>query len=208
LANIIRVIGIGPGNPDYITPLAAEMIRQSDILAGGERVLELFSSLGKEMFVVKNNLNEMIDYIKMHRENNKVAVLASGDPSFYGILEYMKRHFSSEELQVVPGLSSIQLACAKLCISWHDAVFYSVHGRETDGLIELVRSNPKVIVLTDPKKTPAVIAEGLRTAGIKDKTICVCEHLSYPDERIGRYSIEEVPDDVGKSGCVLVISGE
>jgi len=204
----IRVIGIGPGNPEHITPAAFNLIRTSDVLVGGERALRNFTFLGKESFTVRNNLAEMVDFIKKRRQNRITAVLASGDPAFYGILEYLKRHFPKSELLVEPGLSSIQLACARLAVSWHDAAFYSVHGRDAAGLVDLVKHFPKVIVLTGPDSTPAVIAERLLGAGITDRRIYVCENLSYEDERIGAYGINEVPENIGLAGCVMVINNE
>lgn len=208
MANLIRVVGVGPGNPDYITPEAKNMIAGADTLVGGERLLRDFAGSGKEQFIIKNNLPEMVKFINKHREHSIVAVLASGDPMFYGIVEFLKKHFRSDELMVCPGLSSVQLACARLCISWHDAALYSVHGRRVEGLIDLVRSNPKVIVLTDPQKNPGLIAGELAAAGITGKCLYVCENLSYEDERIGVYSLDNIPADLGKSGCVVVITDE
>ncbi len=207
MANPIRVIGVGPGNPDYTAPLAVDLIRSSDVLVGGERLLAHYAGLGKECFPLHNNLREMIEFIEERRQDSVVAVLASGDPGFYGILGYLKKHFPEEELKVVPGLSSIQLACAKLCMSWHDAAFYSVHGRDMEGLADLVRANSKVVVLTDPNKTPGLIARELVAKGISNMKVYVCENLSYEDERIDEYEIETVPDNAGNSGCVLVITG-
>ncbi len=208
MANPIRVIGVGPGHPDYLIPAALKSIRSADVLVGGERVLQPFAELGKEFFTVKNNLPAMVEFIQARRRQAHIAVLASGDPAFFGILEYLKRYFAKSELVVWPGLSSVQLACARVGVSWHDAVFFSVHGRAGGGLEDLVRTNAKVVVLTDPQNTPAVIAGELARAGIRQKRIYVCEHLSYEHERIGEYSITGVPADAGAAGCVLIISDE
>lgn len=205
MANSILVIGVGPGNPDYITPAALKLIHDADVLVGGERLLESFANLGKELFAVKNNLAVMVDFIKERRQGGRVAVLAAGDPAFYGIMEYLKKHFAKSELTVVPGISSVQLACARLGISWHNAVFFSVHGRDGGGLEEMVRNHRKVFVLTDPKRTPAVIDTTLAKAGIKNRKIYICESLSYPDERVAEYSIGSVPEDAGRAGCVVAI---
>ncbi|MDT3699437.1 MAG: precorrin-6y C5,15-methyltransferase (decarboxylating) subunit CbiE [Thermincola sp.] len=208
MANLIRVIGVGPGNPDYITPEAQKMIAAADVLVGGERLLRDFAEPGKAQYIIRNNLPEMVEFINLHRQHSTVAVLASGDPTFYGITEFLKKHFAPAELLVCPGLSSVQLACARLCISWHDSALYSVHGRSIEGLVNLVRHNKKVIVLTDPKHTPGLIAGELALAGIRDRRMYVCENLSYADERTGEYNLHEIPADVGKSGCVVVITDE
>jgi len=207
VADLIRVIGIGPGNPDYITPVALELISGADILIGGERVLRDFAGLAKETFVIRNNLSQMAEFIKEKRPDSEIAVLASGDPAFFGILEYLRKSFGAPELMVIPGISSVQLACARLAISWHDAAFYSIHGRSMEGLTDLVRNHTKVIVLTDPGNTPAKIARSLIEAGIRDRKIYVCENLSYEDEKIGEFDIDSVPEVVGTNGCVVVILG-
>lgn len=208
MANLIRVVGIGPGSPEYITPAAMFMVRDSDILIGGERALKAFEDLDKKKFVIKNNLKDMVDFINQHRCRFKIAVLASGDPSFYGILEFLKRNFSKKELAVTPGISSAQLSCSRLCISWHDAAFFSVHGRNTEGLFRIAGEFGKVIVLTDPVNTPGVIARELVKAGLSERRIYVCENLSYDDERITEWEIGSVPENVGSGGCVMVISDE
>lgn len=208
MANLIRVVGVGPGHPDYITPEVRNIINSADVLVGGERLLRDFAGHGQKQYAIKNNLPGMVEFINEHRGRSTVVVLASGDPTFYGIVEFLKKHYRADELVIHPGLSSIQIACARLCISWHDAALYSVHGRGVEGLVELIRSNKKVIVLTDPQKTPGLIAGEMAAAGIKGKRMYVCENLSYEDERIGAYNPDEVPDDVGKSGCVMVITDE
>lgn len=208
MGNHIGVIGIGPGHPDLITPAAINFIQRADILAGGERLLLFFQDSGKEMFTIKNNLAELADFIRDRRQDALIAVLASGDPAFFGILEFLKKHFADSDLQVIPGISSVQAACARLCISWHDAVFYSIHGRKLGGLAALVRDNPKVIILTDPGQTPAKVTQSLITEGISNKVIYVCENLSYENERIGKYAIGQIPPELGGSGCVMVIMDE
>lgn len=208
MANPIRVIGVGPGSPEFITPAALEQINDCDILIGGERVLKTFEKSGKEKFIVKNNLQEMAQFIRENYHNQTIAVLASGDPSFYGILEFLKRNFNKSELMVLPGISSVQLACARLCISWHDAAFFSLHGRNSDGLESLVNKYSKVVILTDPDNTPASIARRLLSDGFMKKKIYVCENLSYENERITESDITSVSNEVGKSGCIVVISDE
>lgn len=208
MANPIRVIGIGPGSLEYITPAAMEQIKSVDVLIGGERVLAPFKETGKQTFIIKNNLKEMVEFINEYRNRADIAVLASGDPSFYGILEFLKRHFEKADLFVIPGISSAQLACAKLCISWHDAGFFSVHGRSTDGLLSLVNAKSRVIILTDPVNTPALITKILVLEGLSERKVYVCENLSYEDESITEYELNNIPEHIGASGCIMVISDE
>lgn len=205
MANKIKVVGVGPGGLDYITSASLRCIEEADILVGGERVLNLFSELSKMKFIIKNNLAEMVEFIKTYHQEKSIAVLASGDPAFYGILAYLKKHFNLSDLMVEPGISSMQLACARLCITWEDAAFFSVHGRDIEGLSAVVGNNSKVVVLTDKVHNPGVIARYLCSKGFHQKDFYVCENLSYDDETIQKFKIDEVPADVSERESVVVI---
>lgn len=202
---MIRVIGIGPGSKDYLTPLAAEFIEQANILVGGKRLIEGFAREGQEVYYITNNLPEVVEYIRARAKTQEVAVLASGDPGMYGVLNFLMKHFSRDEIEVIPGISSMQLACARLKISWHDAVLTSVHGRELGNLAELVRDNEKVIILTDYKLTPALLARELIKAGIGTRTVWVCQNLSYPNEVICKYGLGKLASSEDYPGSIMVI---
>lgn len=192
MADLIYIVGIGPGHPDYITPIAQKIIKEADILVGGERNLEIFQGLNKQVYIVKNNLKEIIEFIKQNYKNKKVVVIASGDPGMFGILNYFKYHFADEELEVIPGISSIQLAAAKTKVSWHDSILASIHGRDIEQVVELINSNSKVLVLTDDKNTPQVLGQRLLMRGTLDKTVYICSYLSYFQEEIISTTIDEL----------------
>lgn len=186
----INIIGLGPGGPDYLVPAARRAVEESRVLVGGERNLALFKTSGLETFVIKNNLGEMVEYIRERiKEGRQVAVLASGDPGLFGILSFLRKHFSLEELNVIPGISSVQYACARLALPWQDAVIVSTHGRERIALIEAVRRSSKVIVLAGPGEPPGELARTLTGAGVAGKRVYICSDLSYPREEIRSYSL-------------------
>ncbi|MDA8233270.1 MAG: precorrin-6y C5,15-methyltransferase (decarboxylating) subunit CbiE, partial [Clostridia bacterium] len=118
------------------------------------------------------------------------------------------KHFATGDLQVIPGISSMQLACARLGISWHDGLLASTHGRGLDGVADLVKTHPKVILLTGPEATPAHIAKVLLDAGINDKQAAVCGNLSYPDETIIRGTLAEIAEKGQINNSVMVITDE
>lgn len=185
----LAVIGIGPGGRDYITPAALRAVAEAEVLVGGERQLALFNLHRGETFIIRNNLNEMVEFIKARIKGKKVAVLASGDPGMFGILSYLKRHFESGELFVVPGISTVQYACAVLAIPWHDAVAVSTHGRDRQEFIEAARREGKVVVLAGPAEPPPELARALVEAGVGDKTVFVCSDLSYPNEEVKSFTL-------------------
>ncbi|RJQ28140.1 MAG: precorrin-6y C5,15-methyltransferase (decarboxylating) subunit CbiE [Peptococcaceae bacterium] len=207
----IAVVGIGPGNREYLTPAAEEAVAGAQALVGGERSLALFSEPVRETFVIKNNLPEMIDYIKRKKDKKKVAVLASGDPGFFGILAYLRKYFPPSELHVIPGISTMQMACARLAMPWHDAVPVSIHGRDIGELLEFVRRHKKVVVLMDTRVSPSLLAGMLLAAGMDGKKVHLCTDLSYPSEAVRCFTPAELAglrDDGVRANRVMVITDE
>ncbi len=205
----IRVIGVGPGTLDYLTPAAQRALACARVLVAGQRHLTYLARDEQKTFVIKNNLAAMVDFIRAHREEG-VAVLASGDPGLYGILNYLRRHFTPEELEVIPGISSVQLAFARLAMPWHDALILSAHGRPAAALVNLMRYQGKVALLTGPGTPPNHIARLLVKGNMADRKIFCCCNLGYPEEEI----LETTPDELADkdfselNNCVMVIIDE
>ncbi|WP_425446719.1 precorrin-6y C5,15-methyltransferase (decarboxylating) subunit CbiE [Dethiothermospora halolimnae] len=180
--NKIKVIGLGPGHGDYVLPIAKEKIEEAEIIIGAKRNLESVKIEGKDTFEITGRINEIVPFIK-NNINKNIAIIVSGDTGFYSLLSFLKRNFSSEDLEVVPGISSIQYMFSKLGQTWQDAYIGSLHGREID-FIAKVREYKKVGLLTDRKWTPTKIAEELINKNINNRLICIGENLSYDNENV------------------------
>lgn len=183
--NKVYVLGIGPGNRDYLLKKSERIICQMDILIGGQRALELFRDTAAEKIKITTPLSQIRDYILENYKENKIAVLVSGDPGLYSLLTYLKKELDPDILEVIPGISSLQLAAARIKINWNDLQITSLHGRDNSKkLLELLRSETKVGFFTDNKLPPNKIAELLIEKNIKNKKIFVFENLSYQSEKI------------------------
>ncbi|MDP9475934.1 MAG: precorrin-6y C5,15-methyltransferase (decarboxylating) subunit CbiE, partial [Actinomycetota bacterium] len=112
-----------------------------------------------------------------------VAVLASGDPGFFGIVRMLGERFGRESLRVLPGRSSAALAFARAGLHWDDAVIVSAHGREPRRAVNVCRAHPKVAVLTSPGFGPAELACDLEGWG---RSLFVAEGLGGEEERCFR----------------------
>lgn len=205
----IAVIGVGPGGRQCLTGQAEAAIARADVLLGGRRHLETFAPPGKETFVLANNLNQAIDFINKRR-HLKVAVLATGDPGMYGILSFLRRYFPPGELRVIPGISSVQEAFARLAMPWQDAVVLSAHGREPGVLAAIVKKSPKVAVLTGPEYTPGRLAALLAGEGLGERNAYICSDLTLPGEKIASYKIKDLASspEGERNNCVMVIFDE
>lgn len=182
--NKVYVLGIGPGNGDYLLKKSEKIIYQMDVLIGGQRALDLFPDLEVEKIKIKTPLKDIKNYILNNYQKQKIAVLVSGDPGLYSLLNYLRRELDARILEVIPGISALQLAAAKIKINWNDLQITSLHGKDNKAkLLQLLQKNNKVGFFTDNKFPPNKIAEYLLENGVNDQEIFVFENLSYQSEK-------------------------
>lgn len=186
-----HVVGIGPGNPDYLLPAGLKIIESSDVLIGGKRNLESFKYLDKEHVYITAKLDEISNYIKSNSKDKKIAVIVSGDSGFYSMLGFIGRNFDNDEFEVIPGISSLQYMFSRLNMMWHDALLTSVHGRDQK-LGQMVENYNVLGLLTDKINTPSKIAQELIGSGHNNTTLYVGENLSYDDEKITKFTADEL----------------
>ncbi|WP_250159132.1 precorrin-6y C5,15-methyltransferase (decarboxylating) subunit CbiE, partial [Pseudomonas aeruginosa] len=104
---MLTVVGMGPAGLHLMTPAAREAVATADVLVGGKRHLQQFPNFTGEQFVLSANILELLNWICAHQEQ-RVVVLASGDPLFYGIGTRMVAHFGIENVRIIPGISAVQ----------------------------------------------------------------------------------------------------
>ncbi len=205
----INILGIGPGSRDYLLKITEQEILESDVLIGGKRILSLFSDLDKKTIKITADLESIKDYILQNYQKEKISVLVSGDPGFFSMMNYLKRHISNNLLNIIPGISSLQLAAARLKMNWDDMTIISLHGKKVkDDFINKIKSKSKIGLFTDNKFSPDQIASFLLKKGIKNKKAIVFERLSYSDEKITKGSLEKIRDKDFVKLTVMVILNE
>jgi len=197
---MVYIVGIGPGNPKYIIPLAVETIKKVAVIIGFERAAMSIPKISTQKIIVKT-LKEIMDYITVNVDTN-IAIIASGDPCFYGITNYIKSNFNGE-IEIVPGISSFQYLMCKLQKPWQNSYLGSMHGRHEE-FIEIVREHEISVWLTDKSNSPQALCRKLHDNNIK-ATIYVGVELSYEDERIIKGTVEEIKDKVFDDLSVVVI---
>jgi len=178
----IYVIGAGIEGQEGFSRRAMDIVRQADLLIGGERQLALFPDFAGETLATGANLAPVVE--RLERAAGSAVVLASGDPLFFGIGRYLLRNLPEADLEFVPNVSSVQYAFAKIREPWDDAVFVSAQGRGMQGTVDQVVAHDKIAILTDAVNTPKAIAAELIERGRDGYTAYLCENLGTPEEAI------------------------
>lgn len=205
----IIVVGIGPGDPAYLLPKAQKMIEKARILVGGRRALADYSHSGARECVIGADIPGVLAFIRDALAEDDVVVMVSGDPGYYSLLDALRRTFSVGQIEVVPGISSLQLAFARLALPWHNARLLSFHGREPLEA-ELVRTDGAVLgMLTDGRSNSQTIAARLLSRGWREGDIMyVCTRLSYADERVIETTLGAAQNDEGIGHGVIVVCAQ
>ena len=196
----ISVIGLD-GAP--LSAEARELLEGATLVVGGRRHLAALGIESARAAVLQGDLSEALGRIR--EIEGPVAVLASGDPGFFGIVRLLGERFGREDLRVLPGLSSVALAFARAGLSWDDAVTVSAHGRDPRRAVNVCRAHPKAAVLTSPDFGPAELAAALDGLG---RSFVVAEKLGGPHERIFNGDVGTVAGMVWEDPNVVLVLDE
>lgn len=192
----IILSGIGMGNTDGMTREAYHAFEEAEVIFGAERMLENLP--GKGIKVPYYRADDIISYLIEHPQYTKVAAAFSGDSGFYSGAQSMKKALEEanekgilkSETTILPGISSVSALAARLEVSWNDAVLASIHGRRTN-VVNLVRKNTKVFLLLSGKNDFEMLVNKFREAGINHVKISAGYRLSYPDEKLFTFYLDE-----------------
>ncbi len=203
----LYIIGTGPGSSDYLTTAAIKAAESVDVLVGSQRALDLFPGFSGEALVLKaRNMSEMMKKsISLVDAGKNVAILSTGDPGFSGVLKPIMDLRKDLDLEVIPGISSLQVAAARLHMPWDQVNLLTLHGKgNSEIILDFMDNGKPTIVLPDFQVEK--LAQFLMENGVDpDRKVSVCERLSYPDERIVKGTLKEVAAMDFTYLCVVVI---
>jgi len=183
---MIDVVGVSDGMPEAgrsalgsATVVAAGPRLLADTVASrppSARTITLGGDLGPALHEIAAALSD----------GERICVLASGDPGWFGIVRALGQRFGPATLRVHPAPSAVSLAFGRLGLAWDDAVVVSAHGRPAGDAARLAACRPKVAVLTGPHAPAAQIGRLLTELGAVHEHVAVCERLGTATERVTR----------------------
>lgn len=186
----VAVVGIGMGARDTLTFEADRVLREADCVIGARRMLEAVAGYGKPEFA-EITPKRIVARIGEHPEFRRIAVVMSGDTGFYSGAKRLLPLLSGISVRVIPGLSTLQVLCARAQTGWEDVRTVSLHGREGSVVPELMKWG-RVFVLTDGTDAVQRICRDLCAAGMGAAMVTVGERLSYEDEKVTRGTAAEL----------------
>mgnify|MGYP001850991342 FL=1 len=209
----LTIIGIGPGSAEYFMPAARNRMWEAHTVIAARRILPMlrevcgaveteFLPMGK----IKDTL-EMIDGLL--REEKEVALIVSGDPLMYSLYKtILNQEISADwEMEVIPGIGSMQMLGAAFGETMEDARLVSVHGRSrTPGSVALcVTENPKVFFLCSKEQGPAWLSQIMLDYHLDDVEVFAGANLSYEDQILESGCPAEIAKKEFPSLCVAMI---
>lgn len=185
----IYLVGAGMAGWEGFSTKALEIISSAEILIGNQRHLDLFSDFSGEKMLL-GDLSQLISFLKLTEK--KVVLIASGDPTFFGISRFLLRNLPKERLEIFTNVTSMQYAFSRIKEPWDDAIFVSVHGRGMTIAVDKIIAAEKSCVLTDSINTPAAIAKELISRGAEGYEAWLCEDLGLPGEKFTRTDLRNL----------------
>ena len=190
----VPIIGIGPDGLQGLSERSREALTRAEVVFGSETTLRLLPELQAERVRIGADLPDVVERLKSFLGHKRVAIVASGDPLFYGTARYLSERIGPEQFEVVPHVSSMQLAFARIMETWEEAYLTDLSTRSLDDVVEKIRIAETVGLFTSEAYPPGRIARELLARGIDYFKVFVCENLGGKDERITRGDLADIRD--------------
>ncbi len=199
----VTIIGVGPGDSGFLTLKGKQALEEADLVAGFQTVLNVVLPFAKNAELCPmayRDQEEVLDYaVGQVKEGKSLVVCAWGDlnVSAKELLDRVRRRV--DHVDLVPGISSVQIAMSRTGISLEDVVFITLHRRDgkESALEELVYylkdGRRNIILLPSPYDLmPAGIAAGVIEKGVPgDHRMTVYQRLTHDDEQSWSGSVSE-----------------
>jgi precorrin-6Y C5,15-methyltransferase (decarboxylating) len=192
--NKIHIIGIGGDGLSGLTARARELLQAAEIVLGSENSLRLTPELEAQRVVIGPNLQETVHTLEANFGKKRMVVIGGGDPLFYGVARYLCDRLGKDRFEVIPHVSSMQLAFARVKESWEEAYLTNLATHTLETVLDRIRTAEIVGLFTSEEEDPPSIARQLLARGLDYFTAYVCENLGGPDERVTQAELAEIQD--------------
>jgi precorrin-6Y C5,15-methyltransferase (decarboxylating) len=186
----VQVVGMGM-DAEALGGAARAALERAELVIGSTAHLVALPNSRAEKCPYPSPMSGLWEVLRANA-GRRIALLASGDPLFYGISNTLLRYLPPEHLVFHPNVSSIQAAFARLGRPWQQAQLVSLHGRPLAGLRAVLQGNRWYGLLTDRDSAPTAIARLLVETGFSESALWVAEELGTASERFRHFHATEL----------------
>lgn len=189
----LYIIGLGGDGLAGLTARARDLVMSADVAFGSESVFQLVPEMKAERCPLGADLRTAVTALESFlRSPRRGVLLVTGDPLFYGVARYLCDRLGKERFEVLPHVSTMQLAFARIKESWEEAYLTNLATHPLETVVDRIRTAETVGLFTGESEDPAFIARGLLARGIDYFRVYVCENLGGPDERVTQGELADV----------------
>ena len=186
------IVGIGDDGMAGLTESARRVVQGADLILGAPATLRLLDEIEIRKVELDPEMPSALRQVRSALASSHPVLVSGGDPLFYGVARYLCDRLGKDQFEVIPHVSSMQLAFARVKESWEDAYLTSLAGRPLEAIIDRVRTAEKVGLFSSDDHPPRRIFRELLDRGIDYFKAYVCENLGSPDERVTQGEMDEL----------------
>jgi precorrin-6Y C5,15-methyltransferase (decarboxylating) len=186
------ILGIGDDGLAGLTESARRIIMSADVILGTPSTLSLVEMAPGRKQALEPDMSVALKQVRDALTGRSPVLVSSGDPLFYGVARYLCDRLGKEQFEVLPHVSSMQLAFARIKESWEDAYLTNLAGRPIEAVIDRIRTAEKIGLFSSDDCPPGRLARELLERGIDYFRAFVCENLGSPDERVTQAELSEL----------------
>lgn len=199
------IIGVGPGSSDFLSARARDRILRSQVIVGWDLDLLPAENLlaGKEIYLQDvRNYRQIAEQVAAEfRDSDKsVAILRVGDPCISSGLTGLLTLFQGYEVEIVPGVSSVQMTASLARINIDESVVITFHEsgdieERKRFMLDALRRGRHLLMLAGEELRPNRAAQFLVEHGIDPRMpALVCERLTLPEQNLSWITLGELRD--------------
>lgn len=174
---VITVVGMGADGWEGLPPESRAAVETADVVVGGARHLGLLPETGAARERWPSPLASGLPALLERHRGRRVAVVASGDPLRSGVGTTLVRLLGPDRVRILPAVSSVALARARMRWSAESVDVVTLVGRDPDAVRRFLTPGRRLVVLSSDGGTPAAVAARLVEDGLGDSRMTVLSDL-------------------------------
>jgi precorrin-6B C5,15-methyltransferase / cobalt-precorrin-6B C5,C15-methyltransferase len=190
----VHVIGVGSDGLAGLTARARELLTRAELVLGSEHTLGLVPDVAAEKHAIGPDPQDAVRAVEQNLGKKRMVVVASGDPLFYGVARYLCDRLGKDRFEVLPHVSSMQLAFARVKETWEEAYLTNLATHPLEDVLDRIRTADTVGLFTSEEEGPPSVARQLLARGLDYFRAYVCENLGGPDERVTQGELADVAE--------------